>query len=76
MHGCMCVSYPGDIHDLDGCQLPRLNMATLVKGGKERESQRHRETKKDGAKRKQFTCSTCTAQYIVFYQSNTALKNL
>lgn len=25
------VSHPGDVHDLDGCQLPRLNMATLVK---------------------------------------------
>lgn len=29
---CVCVSYPGDIHDLDGCQLPGLNMATLEKG--------------------------------------------
>lgn len=24
------VSHSGDVHDLDGCQLPRLNMATLV----------------------------------------------
>lgn len=25
------VSHPGDVHDLDGCQLSRLDMATLVK---------------------------------------------
>ncbi len=44
VHAYMCVSYPGDIHDLDGSKLPRLNMATLVKGGKHRDSQRHSET--------------------------------
>lgn len=44
-HACLCDSYPGDIHDLDGCQLPGLNMATLVRGGKERDGQK---TKKDG----------------------------
>lgn len=32
------VSHPGDVHDLDGCQLPRLNMATLVKA---RDRERH-----------------------------------
>lgn len=31
LHTCKCASYPSDIHDLDGCQLPCLNMATLVK---------------------------------------------
>lgn len=33
-----CATYPSDIHDLDRCQLPCLNMATLVTGGKERET--------------------------------------
>lgn len=44
---CECVSYPGDIHDLDGCQLPRLNMATLVEGREERDGWRETEDKKD-----------------------------
>lgn len=37
---CVCVckgaSYPGDIHDLDGCQLACLNMATLEQKKDER----------------------------------------
>ena len=43
---CVCVSYPSDIHDLDGCQLPCLNMATLVEGEYERDRQRDGETEK------------------------------
>lgn len=42
---CVCVSYPRDIHDLDGCQLPRLNMATLVEGGEETDRHRDEEMK-------------------------------
>lgn len=58
----MCDSYPGDIHDLDGCQLPGLNMATLVRGGKERDGQK---TEKDGKvysnSSRLVKCSTRTA---------------
>ncbi len=54
---CVCVSYPSDIHDLDGCKLPCLNMATLVRGRKESDRQRQRKekVKKTKEKRKNVT---------------------